>query len=76
MGREIVINFLKEHLDFTSKEFMDYLISKGYTANTANAWLWRLQKEGLITKRIRNRRVTIYTSNIYEGKKKKGDIND
>jgi len=50
MGRKEVEEFLKNKSEFSGKEFVEYMVSLGYKANTAWTWLTRLQKEKRIEK--------------------------
>jgi len=71
MSRQLVEDFLKEHYQFTSREFRDYMVEKGYKVETANKWLWKLEQEKIIKRIRRNRRITLYQSLIY---REKGDV--
>jgi len=48
VGRKAVMEFLKDKETFTTAEFIAYMLSRGYSRNTAYMWITRLKLEGRI----------------------------
>jgi len=68
MTRDIVIEFLRHRKTFTSRDFREYMLSKNYSVQNAQKWLWIIQQEGLAKKIGRKGMITIYKSLIYQGR--------
>jgi len=66
MSRRHVEEFLKNRLEFTTKDLIDYLVKKGYSPQTAYAWITKLKHEGYIYVSRVNRNVRIYRSKLFE----------
>ena len=62
------MEFLENRLEFTGRDFIDFLLKRGYAVQTAYNWLHRLQIEGLIYVSRVNRNIKIYRSRVYEEK--------
>jgi len=75
MGREVVMRFLKDkdNMRFTTSQFVDYMLERGYSLQTAYSWLTRLRKEGYIKREVRNRRTSIWRNLMLERKDMLGD---
>jgi len=60
------MEFLKERLEFTTRDLINYLVQRGYSTQTAYQWITRLKAEGYIYLSRVNRKIRIYRSKIYE----------
>jgi len=65
-----VEQFLREHYQFFSQEFITYMLTKGYSARTALNWLYILALEGKIQRKMKTKRGTLYQSLMYNGSEK------
>jgi len=48
VSRRVVMEFLKDRETFTTGEFVAFVMSRGYSRNTAYMWITRLKMEGRI----------------------------
>lgn len=66
MVSEIVLKFLETHKEFSSRDFVEYMIKQGYSYTYARDMITQLKYLNLIELKFKKGRKTIYISKIFK----------
>jgi len=64
-ARQAAEEFLMQRYQFFLYEFVQHMVSKGYSSRTALNWLYLLSLEGKVRKKMHTRKGTLYESLLY-----------